>query len=172
MKKIVVFFTVIGVIARANAADWLERTGDILQFAVPAYAFGMTMHEADWDGAWRFGGAYGATILTSTALKQIVFKERPNKVNSDSFPSGHTASAFSGATFIHRRYGWRRAVVPYVLASITGISRVSSRWHDVSDVLAGATIAGLYSWILADKRWPVIFSAGTDGARLDFHARF
>ncbi|MDR2268790.1 MAG: phosphatase PAP2 family protein [Rickettsiales bacterium] len=170
MKKIIAFFAAIAFCARASAFDLLENVGDLLQFAVPAYALGMTMNEADWQGSRQFGYSYGATMATTYVLKHIIRERRPNKVNYQSFPSGHTASAFSGATFIHRRYGFRRAIVPYVLAGLTGISRVESRWHYMDDILAAAAIAGIYSYFLAD--YNVRVSPTDGGARLDFNIKF
>ena len=57
---------------------------------------------------------------------------------TDAFPSGHAATAFQGAAFIHRRYGIRRAWPAYVLATFTAWTRVDADEHDTADVLAGA----------------------------------
>ena len=51
---------------RANA---LQSTGDILQFAIPAYAFGYTLFEKDFDGTKQFLYALGSAerIVFSSA---------------------------------------------------------------------------------------------------------
>ncbi|HHD79408.1 MAG TPA: phosphatase PAP2 family protein [Epsilonproteobacteria bacterium] len=71
---------------------------------------------------------------------------KSNSRAKDSFPSGHTSSAFSGATFIHKRYGLKYAIVPYLGAIYTGYSRVHSNRHYTRDVVAGALIGVVSSW--------------------------
>ena len=151
MKKfITVLFAILlsGTVHAANSG--LKTAGDVLQFAIPAYAAAMTIYEDDWQGTKQLAAAYGATIATTYALKYTISEERPDGSNNQSFPSGHTASAFSGATFIHRRYGWKRAVIPYLLSGVVGYSRVDAKAHYIHDVLAGAAIAGAFSYWLAD----------------------
>ena len=63
-----------------------------------------------------------------------------------SFPSGHTSAAFSGASFIHFRYGLKYGIPLYCLASFTGYSRIHANKHHIEDVMAGAGIAILSSW--------------------------
>ncbi|WP_370477094.1 phosphatase PAP2 family protein [Tamlana flava] len=70
-------------------------------------------------------------------------KERPEGRNLyDAFPSGHTTSAFSSASFIQRRYGWKYGKWAYLGATIVGVSRMEGPdgWHDHWDVLAGAVV--------------------------------
>ena len=60
-----------------------------------------------------------------------------------SFPSGHTAHAFSMATVVARHFGADHRWVPYVsygLATTTAVSRVLERKHWPTDVLAGAAV--------------------------------
>lgn len=85
-------------------------------------------------------------FLTTKALKKIVHKKRPDGLNSKSFPSGHTASAFVGATFFTIKYGWKIGLPIYAVATMVGWSRVYCERHTVLDVLGGAffgIIAGL-----------------------------
>ena len=66
-------------------------------------------------------------------MKRIIRKERPEGRNLfDAFPSGHTSAAFSGASFIQRRYGWKYGKYAYILAAVVGVSRVDGPdgWHD------------------------------------------
>ena len=72
------------------------------------------------------------------------FKAKGTYFNRGSFPSGHTAGAFSAATIFSRRYGPRHHWVPYVaypLAALIGFSRVSDSAHFPSDVFLGGTLA-------------------------------
>jgi membrane-associated phospholipid phosphatase len=63
----------------------------------------------------------------------------------NSFPSGHTATAFSIATVFATRYRDIKAVpvISYTLASLVGISRLTENRHWSSDVFAGALIGYL-----------------------------
>ena len=102
-----------------------------------------TIIKKDWQGTKQFAFSYTTAIVTTHALKRIIRKERPEGRNLfDAFPSGHTTSAFSGASFIQRRYGWEYGKWAYVLAAIVGVSRMEGPdgWHDIWDVLAGATV--------------------------------
>ncbi len=127
-----------------------ETLGDILAVALPLGAYGTTLYNQDKEGQSQFYKSYGATIATAVALKYTIKEERPDKSNNRSFPSGHTASAFAGASFIHQHYGFKYAIVPYILATYTGYSRVHSNKHFTRDVFAGATIATLSSWYFVE----------------------
>jgi len=69
----------------------------------------------------------------------LVKKKRPNG-GGKSFPSGHTSSAFQGASFVHQRYGLKYALPAYLGAAYVGYSRVKSDNHHVEDVIAGAAL--------------------------------
>lgn len=121
----------------------LEDTGDVLQIALPLAAGMTTIFKKDWKGTKQFALSYGTGFLITHSLKKIIRKERPEGRNLfDAFPSGHTTSAFSGASFIQRRYGWKYGKWAYLLAALVGVSRMESPdgWHDIWDVLAGATV--------------------------------
>jgi PAP2 superfamily len=59
-----------------------------------------------------------------------------------SFPSGHTAAAFSVATVFAERYRHHRwaPFVAYGLASVVGLSRLNAQAHFPSDVFFGAAL--------------------------------
>ena len=90
------------------------------------------------------------TLGTTHALKFVVDRERPNG-SGKSFPSGHTASAFLGASYLHYRYGWEYALPAYAAAAIVGYSRVEADEHHWEDVVAGAAIANLSAYVLTDE---------------------
>lgn len=121
----------------------LEDTGDVLQLALPIAAGITTIIKKDWEGTKQFALSYGTGFIITHSLKRIVRKERPEGRNLfDAFPSGHTTSAFSGASFIQRRYGWKYGKWAYLGAAVVGVSRMEGPdgWHDIWDVLAGATV--------------------------------
>jgi membrane-associated phospholipid phosphatase len=78
-------------------------------------------------------------------LKFAVGRERPDHSNHQSFPSGHAAVTFAGATVIERHLGWKKAALGYAIAAYVSSSRLHDNVHYVSDVVFGAavgTIAG------------------------------
>lgn len=137
-----VLATVLGIsgfVQPASAQSTTERTGDILQFAIPAIAYGLTFHRDDRAGRLQFYRSVVATAVVTHGLKHAINAERPSG-GGLSFPSGHTSSAFQGAAFIHARYGLRPAAPAYLAAAFTGYSRVHAGRHHVRDVLAGAAV--------------------------------
>lgn len=92
-----------------------------------------------------------AVVLTS-GIKYVVDRERPfnrypdliekrESVSSPSFPSAHTATAFSLATSLSIRYPKWYVIAPsYIWASSVGFARMNEGVHYPSDVIAGAAI--------------------------------
>lgn len=144
----------------------IAEIGDLFEGMVPAYAFGMAVGKRDWEGAKQFGYSFGASQATVHGLKAFVDAERPDGSDNKSFPSGHTAMAFTGATFIHKRYGLQSAVVPYLMAGFTGYSRVYADKHYWHDVVAGAAISSLFTWIFVDKYSNLQVSASPDSVKI------
>jgi membrane-associated phospholipid phosphatase len=126
----------------AGAAGAVESSGDILRVALPLAAWGMTFQRDDQPGRLQFYKAFGTTVAGTLLLKSVIDKERPDDDgDDDAFPSGHAATAFSGASFIQRRYGWRVGAPAYVVAGYVGWTRIDADKHDGWDVLAGAALA-------------------------------
>ena len=130
----------------AYAADGIETAGDVLQYVLPAVSAGMVAAHRDGKGAWQFGESFAVTLGTTYALKISIDETRPNGGHY-SFPSGHTSSTFSCAEFLRERYGWRYGLPAYLAAAFVGYSRVESRNHYTHDVVAGAAIGILSSYI-------------------------
>ncbi|GGI23768.1 phosphatase PAP2 family protein [Pedobacter mendelii] len=119
---------------------------DYLQFAPAAAVYALNL-----SGIKGKHNLFDATMLyvTSAAImgvsthfvKQGVGRERPNGNDENSFPSGHTASAFMAAEFLHQEY---KDVNPwigyagYFVATATGTLRMYNNKHWFSDVVAGA----------------------------------
>lgn len=152
-------------------ASTLTRLGDYTQVIVPAYAFGLAMNEDGWTGAQQFALSLASTEIAVYGLKAIIKEQRPNKKDNNSFPSGHTASAFSGATFIHKRYGIKQAIIPYILAAFTGYTRIAGEKHHWHDVIAGAAISGAATWIFVSK-YNLGATISPDEVKLNFKAVF
>ncbi len=81
----------------------------------------------------------GVTFLGKTATKN----ERPDGSANNSFPSGHTATAFNNATLLFYQYKksniWY-ASSGYLFATTTALFRVANNRHWTGDVVAGAGI--------------------------------
>ena len=77
------------------------------------------------------------------ALKYAVGEERPDHSDSYSFPSGHTATAFTNAALLFYEYKdsnlWY-ASSGFLFATATGALRIANNKHYTSDVVAGAGI--------------------------------
>lgn len=81
-----------------------------------------------------------------TALKHGTHQLRPDGSTYNSFPSGHTTTAFIGAELMNQEYGWRSpwySVAGYSMAAGTAALRVMNNRHWLSDVIAGAGIGML-----------------------------
>ena len=144
MTKSIIFISLLCnfLIAKSN----IESLGDIFAFSLPASAFFLASKDNNISSKEKFVSGYTLSIGLTYLLKHTVKKRRPDDTTSDSFPSGHTASAFNGATYYHRKYGFKRAIVPYLAAIFTGYSRVYSKRHYVQDVVAGGVIGSTFSW--------------------------
>lgn len=96
--------------------------------------------------------AYAASTALVWTGKFTVRSLRPNEKNYRSFPSGHTAVAFTGAELVRLEYGWDWGLGAYAVAATIGGMRIWRNWHWLSDVVAGAGIgvfcADLGRWLL------------------------
>ena len=131
------------------ASDNIELAGDIIQIIIPVTAGGMALYKDDQEGVIQFSKSFLTTLGVTYALKYSIDAERPNG-GSHSFPSGHTSAAFSGASFLQKRYGWDYGIPAYIAASFVGYSRIESDNHYLQDVLAGAAIGVVSTYIFTD----------------------
>jgi membrane-associated phospholipid phosphatase len=130
----------------ASDDEWIEKTGDVLQIALPVGAAATTLVLQDWEGTGQFAKTFAASWATVYGLKVIISKMRPASENRLSHPSGHTMGAFAGAAFIDTRYGHTFGIPAYALAAFTGWSRVYADKHFFDDVVSGASISMLWTW--------------------------
>jgi hypothetical protein len=95
------------------------------------------------DRSIILGTSYLVVAATVTGLKHITKVERPDASSFNSFPSGHTATAFAGAEFMWQEYKdvsvWY-GISGYLVASGTGMYRMFNNRHWFTDVAAGAGI--------------------------------
>jgi hypothetical protein len=100
-------------------------------------------------------------IMMSVAvlsLKNITNVERPDGSSNNSFPSGHTATAFAGAEFLWQEYKDKSiwyGISGYIVATGTGVFRIVNNRHWLTDVAAGAGI-GILSTKVAYWIYPYV----------------
>lgn len=130
------------------APDFHYRYDDYLQYSPAVVMLGLKAAGVESRSSWGrmiVSDAFSAGIMAVAvnSLKYSVKSMRPDGSTRNSFPSGHTATAFMAATMMHKEYGWRSpwySVGAYALATATGVSRILNNRHWMSDVLAGAGI--------------------------------
>lgn len=125
----------------------IESAGDVGIIIVPIAVLSATLIKGDKKGAWQFTKGFLFNQAVTLGLKSIINKPRPDLSNNNAFPSGHTSTTFQGASFIHRRYGFKYSISAYAVAGFTAFSRINAKKHDGWDVLAGAIIGIGSSWI-------------------------
>jgi len=107
--------------------------------AIGTYGIGAATHNAK---ARAVGGDLFRAQLLSQALvqgvKYTVRRDRPDGSNSQSFPSGHSASAFATAAVLQRHFGWKAGVPAYAMGVYVASARMAWNKHHVSDVVMGA----------------------------------
>jgi membrane-associated phospholipid phosphatase len=142
-------------------ADAVSRAGDVGAILLPAGAAAGAIMAKDHRGLGQLAEAWASTMAVVYVLKPLVDRTRPDG-GHQSFPSGHAASAFAGAGFLQRRYGWGFGIPAYAVASFVGYSRVESKHHYTSDVVAGAAIGIAANLVFTHPREhvSVTFDAG------------
>ncbi|PAF49085.1 hypothetical protein BKH41_03065 [Helicobacter sp. 12S02232-10] len=148
--------------SQARKKDAFEIYGDIFQF-LPAMAAVYSLTQQDYKGLGYLAIGTGSTLALTFAIKYSFvgisrnhpswarISQRPNNGSYDGFPSGHTASAFSAAGFMQRRYGWKWGVPTTILATLVGISRITAQRHTVTQVIAGALLGYGISYLVTSK---------------------
>jgi hypothetical protein len=95
------------------------------------------------DRSVIFVTSYVIMASTVLSLKSLVKEERPDGSSNNSFPSGHTATAFAGAEFLWQEYKDKSiwyGIAGYAVATGTGLFRIYNNRHWLTDVAAGAGI--------------------------------
>lgn len=128
---------------------WKTEIDNYTQFS--PYAVAVALKALGYDGRSSWDRLVTSAVLANAvmavavnATKYSVGEMRPDNSTANSFPSGHTATAFVAATVLHKEYGLTRSpwfsVGGYAVAMGTGFMRVLNNRHWISDVIAGAGI--------------------------------
>jgi membrane-associated phospholipid phosphatase len=139
-------FIFANITASLAGSDILQSYGDVMQFALPAAALGITALKDDSEGYKQWLRDMAASMTVTYAVKYAAnnstLGQRPHKNDGGySFPSGHTAAACAGSAYLGKRYGWEYGVPAFGLAALTGYSRINAREHHWRDVIAGCALS-------------------------------
>ncbi|MCM1519261.1 MAG: phosphatase PAP2 family protein [Lachnoclostridium sp.] len=132
--------------ANASPGVHTSRGTSVLQFAPLAFPWVMKATGHPTRSSWGRMALSDATSLALTgamvySLKNIINTPRPDGTDLHSFPSGHAAWAFAGATIMERELGWSSewyTIAAYAFATGIAVERVIDRHHYPTDVVAGA----------------------------------
>ena len=129
--------------------DFKTGIDDYTQFFGPAMVVGLKLGgyegRSDWPRLLASAGmSYAIMAALVNGIKYTAKEMRPDGSTANSWPSGHTATAFVGASLLHKEYGLTRSpwwsVAGYGVATATGVMRVLNNRHWISDVMSGAGI--------------------------------
>ena len=129
--------------------DFKTGIDDYTQFFGPAMTVGLKLGgyegRSDWPRLLASAAAsYAIMAGFVNGIKYSAKEMRPDGSTANSWPSGHTATSFVGATLLHKEYGLTRSpwwsVAGYGVATATGVMRVLNNRHWISDVMSGAGI--------------------------------
>lgn len=145
--------------------EFKTRIDDYTQYFGPAMTLGLKIGGVEGRSDWgrllaSSAMSYGIMALLVNTIKYTSKEMRPDGSSANSWPSGHTATSFAGATILHKEYGLTRSpwysIAGYGVATATGVMRVLNNRHWVSDVLSGAGI-GILSTELAYALSDILF---------------
>lgn len=141
-------------------AKYFGNTPEQIALSIGTYAWGRMF---DQKKVSHLGMDLLRAQIVTTALvqplKAATQRERPDGSNNHSFPSGHAAVTFAGATVLERHLGWRNSLLAYAVATYVAASRLHDNRHYLSDVAFGAavgTIAGRTVTQHGRDNWTVI----------------
>jgi hypothetical protein len=121
--------------------DYIQYVPIAEMYIADAVGIKAKNHWFDQTKNLAFSNLFTAIVIHS--IKRGMNKTRPNG-SGHSFPSGHTATAFTGATVLFQEFKETNAVLAYsgyAFATTTGTFRMLNNAHWFSDVLAGAGIS-------------------------------
>jgi hypothetical protein len=126
------------------AGKYFGNTPEQVGLSLGTYAYGRLTHSPKVSHLGM--DLLQAQILTEMLVEPIKYatnRERPDGSNNRSFPSGHAAVTFAGATVLERHLGWRKSLLGYTIASYVAASRLHDNRHYLSDVVFGAAVGSI-----------------------------
>ena len=172
--------------AAQNRRSSLRTFGDYMQIINPIFAAGLASQE---KGFGHFAIIYSQTFAIMHGTKLIAksgkwrISKRPyienKKDRYEGFPSGHTASAFAAASYVRTFSDEHKLLsIPlYITAAVTGYSRVKAKEHTGLQVVAGAALAEIVTFVNSKLDWSneyrsTSFQAFPNGGTISFEFKF
>lgn len=84
--------------------------------------------------------AYATMAILVNTMKYTIKHPRPGSGTRNSFPSGHSATVFTGAELMRIEYGNEVGLAAYAVALTVGYLRIFNDRHWITDVAGGAAI--------------------------------
>ena len=136
--------------------DAFNNFSNASAYLLPVFAFGMTLIKKDELGSAEFIDSAGLAMGITLTLKYSLDTTRPNG-EAHSFPSGHATITVASAEFLYKRYGWKYGLPAYFVAAYVGYDRVRTNVHYPIDVLGGAAIAFVSTYMVTKpyKGWTI-----------------
>jgi membrane-associated phospholipid phosphatase len=136
-----------------SASHWGDILGQMVPNGLYVLGMGIAGHYGDPRGYDRAIGMFKATAYASgvtTVLKYTIREPRPNDNSTkNSFPSGHSTTAFAFSGYIAAEHGWSWGSAALLMSTFTAYSRINDNMHRLHDVTSGATIGWIYGWGMA-----------------------
>lgn len=118
----------------------VSRVGDLLGTGLWGISVTIAQYFLDRERSFSHFEALVLSFATTSILKAVNGRNRPDSENKHSMPSGHTSTAFTTATHLAVNYGAAWGIPAYALATFVAASRWSDDAHWLSDTVAGAAI--------------------------------
>ncbi len=136
-----------------HGIGWYTWTNQIL---LPLASGIYALKREDYEGFNWLCIATGVNQICIEILKTVIAEKRPNG-GSRSFPSGDTAAAFLGPSFLIFRYGASNVPKPLLALSLVdavGVAagRVLIKAHWVHDVIGGAILGCMVTYYLCSTK--------------------
>jgi len=180
------FISVNSAFAAKSLRSPLRTFGDYAQIINPLIAGGLASQE---KGFGHFAIIYTQSFVFMHGTKYIAGKNKwqPSKRLSvenkraryDGMPSGHTNSAWIAASYARTfSEDYKYLSIPlYITAALTGYSRVRAKEHTTGQVIAGAALAEIVTYINNKLDWSndyrsSNFYIGGDEVSAKFEFRF
>ncbi len=146
-----------------NNPNFSTNADDYLWLAPTAALYGLSLIGVEGKHNFRDRTlivllSNGIMKVSSQIIKKSVHETRPDGSDHESFPSGHTASAFTAAEYLYQEY---KDVSPwigyggYAVAASVGVLRMYNNHHYFGDVVVGAGL-GIISTKVAYTVYPFV----------------
>jgi membrane-associated phospholipid phosphatase len=133
-----------------DSSRWGDWMGQLIPNALYMGWMGIAGYNGNSQGYRRAIGMFKATAYSTsvtTVLKYTAREPRPiDKDWKNSFPSGHSTSAFAFSGYLMAEHEYLIGIPALVLSTFIGYSRINDNMHWLHDVTAGATIGWVYGW--------------------------